>query len=84
MPRTLQRNGLPPLSSPPSPSQEGSSESERPHATYRALASATYPLRIRYDTATCPGAPAALLRSAAASTPRCCAARPALAPPSRP
>ena len=40
----------------PSPSQEGSSESERPHATYRALASATYPQRIRYDTARCGGA----------------------------
>jgi len=44
----------------PSPSQEGSSESERPHATYRALAS---PLRIRrVSTAT--------LRAAAAPAPR--------------
>ena len=83
----------------PSPSQEGSSESERPHATYRALASATYPLRIRCDTARCGGAspvpprrltcdlPRCPCRAPArggggtdATSPRCCAARPALGP----
>eukprot|EP00964_Phaeocystis_antarctica_P018351 scaffold10140_cov62-Phaeocystis_antarctica.AAC.2 len=56
----LQRNGPPPLSPSPCPSQEGSSESERPHATHRALASATYIRRVS----------AATLRAAAAPAPR--------------
>ncbi len=55
----------------PSPSQEGSSESERPHATYRALASATYPLRIRCDTAHCGGAGPVPPRRLTCDLPRC-------------